>query len=544
MMRTAVYTTPFLLMTIWGCPESGDGQTPDASSMNSAIIEIDGLAPDLVCPGATGCETANGSLYVGAAKRSITPILESFEDTDGNGIQNGEETYVDANQNQVWDGTWMAGFSMGRAATAVHDDIWARALSLRKGDVRIGLVALDLIGFWHKDAIAVRVAAKEAGLDFDHIMIASTHQHEGPDTMGLWGPDPSTSGYDSAYLAEVISKAVDALREAQETEVASHLDYARTEAQHLVNDTRLPEVMDPSIHALRFIDESEETIATMAIWGNHPEALGSDNTELTSDYPHYLRQALEEKYPGSTAVFFSGLLGGLMTTIGIIGCPDLNGEETCPQGTFERADYIGTSVGQSIIAALEAEDRISSTDPDLSMRRLSLLAPLSNDVFVFGFKIGLLERDGYLLEDNTQIPSDKLAEESMESILANFGLGTEVSSIIIGPLEIAAIPGELYPELFLEKEGGGSYIEFPENADFMGAEAETPIQSYMNAALQRATVNNANDSLGYIIPKPQFDYKAPYAYEPDGQYGEQNSTGEDIAAAISAAFDRMYSLVP
>src|SRR5689334_5132705 len=51
---------------------------------------------------------------------------------------------------------WLAGFSNHRAATAVHDDLWAVALVLDDGFTRLGIVALDAIGFFHDDVIAVR----------------------------------------------------------------------------------------------------------------------------------------------------------------------------------------------------------------------------------------------------------------------------------------------------------------------------------------------------------------------------------------------------
>jgi hypothetical protein len=44
----------------------------------------------------------------------------------------------------------------------------------------------------------------------------------------------------------------------------------------------------------------------------------------------------------------------------------------------------------------------------------------------------------------------------------------------------------------------------------------------------------ANDEIGYIIPRTQWDVKKPYAYgrTKAPQYGEQNSPGPDIAPAI------------
>jgi len=48
----------------------------------------------------------------------------------------------------------------------------------------------------------------------------------------------------------------------------------------------------------------------------------------------------------------------------------------------------------------------------------------------------------------------------------------------------------------------------------------------------RMVIGLANDEIGYMIPKSQWDEKPPHAYEPDGQYGEENSCGPDIGPVI------------
>jgi hypothetical protein len=43
----------------------------------------------------------------------------------------------------------------------------------------------------------------------------------------------------------------------------------------------------------------------------------------------------------------------------------------------------------------------------------------------------------------------------------------------------------------------------------------------------------ANDEIGYIIPKSQWDMKAPYTYgRKDSPYGEENSLGPETASIL------------
>jgi hypothetical protein len=316
---------------------------------------------------------------------------------------------------------------------------------------------------------------------------------------------------------------------------------AAAEAPELVNDTRLPEVVDQTIHAVQFLDEADAPFATLVVWGNHPEALGSDNTQVTSDYSHYLRETLEAQYPGATAVFMNGTLGGLMTTIGIVGCPDATGAQTCPQGTFERAEYVGAGAAEAAIAALDGGAATVERDASIGFRRRSFFVQPTNTSLALAVLTGLLPRDVYS-KDGKLIPEEQKASYSLGSVLEGEVLvGTELNGLHIGPLAIATVPGELYPELWLVKEDGSSYIEQPENADFPGADLETPIQAVLPAGVTPIIVNNANDALGYILPQAQFDDAAPHAYDPEGQYGEQNSVGYTMGPTITGEFAAMYA---
>jgi hypothetical protein len=50
----------------------------------------------------------------------------------------------------------------------------------------------------------------------------------------------------------------------------------------------------------------------------------------------------------------------------------------------------------------------------------------------------------------------------------------------------------------------------------------------------------ANDELGYIIPKRQWDEQAPFCYgRKKAQYGEVNSLGPDTAPILCGAFKEL-----
>ena len=75
-------------------------------------------------------------------------------------------------------------------ATGVHDPLQARAAVLRHGGRKVALVSVDLVGFFYPNVVNVRDRLP----GFHYVLVSSTHNHEGPDTLGLWGASAFTSG--------------------------------------------------------------------------------------------------------------------------------------------------------------------------------------------------------------------------------------------------------------------------------------------------------------------------------------------------------------
>ena len=115
--------------------------------------------------------------------------------------------------------------------------------------------------------------------------------------MGLWGKSQYQSGVNSHYMAYVKQQAaacaleaVGAMRPAR-LRISQDLDAARK----LVNDTRLPFVLDPGLRLIQAIDsETTKTLGVLVAWADHPETLWSKNLLISSDFPHYVREGIEQ----------------------------------------------------------------------------------------------------------------------------------------------------------------------------------------------------------------------------------------------------------
>jgi hypothetical protein len=107
---------------------------------------------------------------------------------------------------------------------------------------------------------------------------------------------------------------------------------------------------------------------------------------------------------------------------------------------------------------------------------------------------------------------------------------SEIAFIQLGEATLTGIPGELYPEIAV----GG--IENPQGADFAITPQEVPHLRSQLPGKVNLMVNLANDAIGYIIPKSEWDNTAPWIYGEDEEtYGEIVSLGPETAPAIHQA---------
>lgn len=409
---------------------------------------------------------------------------------------------------------WMAGFDNGRAATAVHDDLFAVALVVDDGRSRIGMVALDSIGFFHDDVIRVRQRLA-VDLQLDYVVVCATHNHSTPDLMGLWGPDPLHSGINPAYLERVIASAALALGNAVATLQPATLSLLEIPVNPagLVADTRKPEVYDPDLRLMLFRQPGTGTvIGSLVGWANHPETPWSGNTELTSDFCGVIRDGLEHgvRYGnelkmaglGGTHLFVNGAVGGLMTTHPSTTVHDPFLDQDFSKPSHDKTRAVGNSLVKRILATVASSNLTAETMVPLSVHARTIELPLENRNFILAGMLGLLER-GHSRYMHVR---------------------SEVAFLQVGDASIACIPGEIYPELV-----NGGVVRAP-GGDFDIEPLEIPPIRDMMPGQVKFVFGLANDELGYIIPKSEWDTQAPYLFGADhAPYGEVNSVGPNAA---------------
>lgn len=472
------------------------------------------LGAALVCRASdprTGSDPASSSgLRAGVAQATITPELAP-----------GHTVYL-------------AGFGHNRIATGIHDDLTARCLALSTGNKSTVLCSVDLIGLFYEDVLAIRRQFEQMLPGAPPLIVAATHTHAGPDTLGLYGPKPLTSGVDPEYLKWVEHRLAATAAEAVRHMQPATLELGRDDHPLLAllqGVDRPPIVKDPYLFAMRFVARSNShTIATVVNWSDHPEVLNRQNTEITADYPHWVRSYLEKDF-GGTALFFSAAIGKVspLTQVSLV---DPETGRVAEDGTWRKAELLGDEIGQLAERALQRGEK---ADIDaILFRSATLDVPLENVLFRAAIAAGVFGDRRPLYTEGKHDPATAMQDVpglGRVQVATGRDIRTEVDVLELrsaGKIkaEVVTVPGEIFPELV----NGG--LERYTGADFPDAPFEPVLRPRFRSKYQ-FILGLGNDEIGYLIPKAEWDAEPPWLKNADTPwYGEINSAGPDAAGAI------------
>lgn len=542
MVRGVLFTIGFLLVA---CGGDDKASTADA--------RLEGFEkPELVCPGGPSCGTAgDGQLKVGVGKRIYTPQdFETFTDENGDREYETGEPYTDKNGNHKFDGVWL--FGGGRAAQGVNTDVEARAMAFVEGDMTFVILYVDAVGLLSGDMDIIRNDPALAGLDIDHIIVGATHAHDGPDTVGLWGPTATATGRQPFVLQSLYTASVAAIKDAVTTAEPAQLVIASTK---LINDPanpasrtddfnkdiRDPVIFDPTLTIARFVKVSapSTTIGTLVNWADHPEVSHFDDTveaKITAHYPHWLRQHIEDgvlttesKYAlqnlaglGGVTIFVQGALGGQIGSIRGTHPPGPDGTPmTMVSSAMDQA--IGTNAAAKALTAL-AQSGESVSDLPLSFKSATYAARIENTFFHVAFLISLLGPHPLIGYD----PEQAIDEGNYPWI------PLRATFVQIGPLGLVTAPGELHPELWVGGYDGADWTWgwplFDSTKPNLPKFDEAPKPPYMRDLVLAhpgvrypVVAGLAEDYIGYIVPAYNYalDPSDPYIVEAEGDHYEE-----------------------
>jgi hypothetical protein len=446
------------------------------------------------------CPDPTPGLRVGVCERDITPI------TPGLAAAYEAAFGVPAVVNHT-DPVFMAGFGNGREATDYNDQLWARGVVVDGKGGRVAIVSVDLVGYFVNEVETIRaMVSPDSGVEY--LVVSSTHQHEGPDTLGIWGPDQTTTGIDYGYLDFVNAAVADCVDEAAANLELARVKYATTDSEGLslgldVEDDGLgvadgkvldgdidlaPDtdgrIVDSRLSIMQFTRRGppQPVLATLVNFASHPESLGSNNTFITSDFPHYARERIEAEL-GGTAIWVSGDLGVLQGPLDLdVRDPDTG--QPAVRRTFRWAEVHGEDLADRVVEAID-DGQPGAPVADIAFASTSPVAVrLDNPFFRFLFATGVIdvrrslftggEPDGGVAFPFPP-PFDGVPQATGED------LQTEVAALRIGAGSFAVVPTELDPQI------GETYRD-----EMVGAE-------------HTFIIGLGNDEIGYQLPAEKWD---------------------------------------
>jgi len=202
------------------------------------------------------------------------------------------------------------GVGTPRPATMKRGELTARAIVFRQGDVSVGVVALDLLGF--PSVLGDRVRKQTPRIPAANILIGSTHTHSAPDCYGFPDGKGGHTG-DLKYMDFVCKRAAEALNEAIDKLQPAHIKVATGEAKgKIAYNYYAPDLYDRRMSVIQALGTDGKTIATLVNYAVHPEVLGNNVGIVSPDLVGPMCEKLEAE-AGGTAIFMNGAQGGMIT---------------------------------------------------------------------------------------------------------------------------------------------------------------------------------------------------------------------------------------
>lgn len=468
-MRILVFIV--LLLGVGACAFDENDEGVENIASPDTISPDDDDAPDLngIFP------PDDGRLYAAAGAAIISP----------NSANHPEPVYLG--------GIWPA-----RAGEGVHDDLEARAIVLARGREHVVYVALDVTGFTLSRIREIRDALGEFGLDPDHVLIASTHTHEAPDLVGVYGPSLLDSGVSPTYmrfLQDTVEQLVidtwSRLEPVTMRAASAEVNDPGSNEPTLIADIREPDVTVPTLSVASFTGEDGDTVATLLNWHSHPEVMIGQNM-VSADFPRWARERLEARL-GGVAVYATGAVGGLSTPTGVaVPARDEDGDPVMDGGEPVYVQEPGWAKTRSLgyviadIAADAIDGAADEATPDFSVRVEPLAIPVRNPIMMAAFVAGLVEYDW-----DDVVRGDR-------AFCGPLGCADERLALVrVGPVAMISSPGETFPETMIGREA--SVVDFGEP---WGETAFPAMDGFAHLAAAPVLMHLGlcGDAIGYMVP--------------------------------------------
>lgn len=245
---------------------------------------------------------------------------------------------------------WMDGMIRTHRSEGVHDHLQARCLVLSNTDdlsQACIIVSAEIVSFSAEEASIIRAAASRMhGIPQQRILLAATHTHSGPATIGFFNPaEPDYITELRKKIAAVIGEAIQNLQpvafrcaSGEENTISHYRRLLTDDGRVVMNWESIPSEkivkplgeIDPQLGVLKLTkaNNPDELVCILFNHAGHPNIMSGENYYISGDYPGYAARLLEEEH-NCVALFVNGAQG----TMDIDGLRDRDWEGVARAGT-------------------------------------------------------------------------------------------------------------------------------------------------------------------------------------------------------------------
>jgi neutral ceramidase len=252
--------------------------------------------------GAALAFAGTGGLRAGVARTTITPPL----------------------------GSPLVGFADRDDSTGCHDELTATALVVESGQLRVALVACDLL--YIRGAAEMKRAISEAsGIPAERVLLTASHTHYGPALDGAQETAAALVRAEkrplvAAYRQNLIFSLAGVVAAACQRLTDATIGWAEGSAVIGINRReRLPDgsiilgnnpggPCDRRVLVTRIDRADGSPLAVLLNTACHGVSLGSECTEVSADFPGVARELIERE-TGATCMFLQGAAGNINPTL-------------------------------------------------------------------------------------------------------------------------------------------------------------------------------------------------------------------------------------
>ena len=243
---------------------------------------------------------------------------------------------------------------VGRSALMAHDPLYASAYYFANETEQMIFITSDLVSMSRDRANDVRMLIEQhTGISRRNVAVSCTHTHSGPITAGHeWERFDELGEVNPENNDRIRDLMLAAAKEAVATAFDAKLGWGTGvcgKEQGVGGNRHDPEngPCDPSVSVLAIKDLKDELRGCMVNYSLHPTVLHSENFFYTADYPCYIRETLNQKFPFLVFGFQMGSSG------------DQSSRFFRQGQDFGEAKRIGSAIGKEALRVLEGMEYVT-----------------------------------------------------------------------------------------------------------------------------------------------------------------------------------------